>query len=69
MVAPSGTTKPAISGFTCKCCVVHRSVTGKVALLELVANAVIKASLLPRQKASGETLVNRYSINGKMITP
>ena len=34
MVAPSGTTKLAISFLTCRCCSVQRSVMGRVAALE-----------------------------------
>ena len=68
-VAPSGTTKPAISGLTCKCCVVQRMVTGNVALLELVANAVISASLLPFQNHKGVLPVIRYNNSGKITTP
>ena len=68
-VAPSGTTKPAISGLTCKCCVVQRMVTGSVAELELVANAVTKASLAPAQNHSGVLPVIKYNNNGKITTP
>jgi len=59
MVAPKGITKPAIAGLTCKWSLAQRKVTGKVAELELVANAVIKASRAPRQNHSGVLPVNR----------
>ena len=58
-MAPSGTTKPAMSRLTCRCCSTQRSVTGSVAELELVANAVTSASRAPRQNCSGDMPVTR----------
>ena len=52
-VAPSGTTKPETSRRTPSLSRTQRSVTGRVAALELVAKAIVSASRAPRQKRSG----------------
>ena len=52
-VAPSGTTKPETSQADPSLSRTQRSVTGRVAALELVAKAIVSASRAPRQKRSG----------------
>ncbi len=54
IVAPSGSTKPAVDGEMRSTSFAQLSVAGKVALLELVENAVTRTVLMSRKKARGE---------------
>ena len=57
MVAPSGSTKPAMRRWTPRFSCAHRNEIGSAAELELVAKAVIIASRAPRQSHSGDLRV------------
>ncbi len=69
MVAPSGSTKPAMPGRTLRLSSAQRREIGNVAALELVANAVISASRVPRKNHSGDLPVVRKRMPGSTTMP
>ena len=66
---PKGITKPAVAGRTPKFSCAHFNDSGKVAELELVANAVISALRAPLKKVIGFILPNIHNNSGNTTAP
>ena len=69
MVAPMGRTNLQTLGSTLFLVSSRLMVTGKVALLDPVPNAVVKALVMLAMKVKGRVLVTTVKIRGKTMNP